>query len=342
MGVVALLSPDTTRVAAQRDGQLVVWTRAGVKLRATPNRSPLRGALAKGALVGVVSGKLVLRRGDRYQKTLRLRLPKGVLTVLRTAVSPDGRVAAVLYAVDGGAGDATAVSFFDGRSGRGLGRVVLARGRLFGVSFSRDARRVALFGDIGRQTAWVEVHTLLRARGCRAKRCRVKEGARATIRRLSRWQSARDKTVFSTALSPDGQRVAVGAGRRLVLLEAKTGKLLRSRPTRATLALFPPRLRRLVPRFPGAHQLVFSHDGKSLAVLHAFGVSGVARWDVAGLRPRAWLTRPQSQGLLRQLAFTRGGALWLVTAGLGASVELFEASGRRFVRRRSLALPGGS
>jgi WD40 repeat protein len=341
-GTTALLSPDAQHIVAQRGPKLAMWGLAGARLGSSSNKAPLRGALAGGALVGVFEARtgtgqrLLVLRGKGYRKRVSLRLPKTILTVLRTAISPDGRVAAAFYAADGGAGDATAASFFDARSGRRLGRARLAKGkgRWFGASFSRDGRRVALYGDIGRQSALVEVYALAQGKRCPRRRGRRGPGC---VSKLSRWKHAADKTVFSAALSPDGSRVAVGAGRRLVILDAKTGRSLRSRPTRATLALFPARLRRLVPRFPGAHQLVFSHDGKSLAVLHAFGVTGVARWDVARLAPSRWLPRPASQGLPRQLAFSPAGSLWLVTAGRGAAVELFEATGRGFLRRRGLS-----
>ena len=320
---VALLSPSAGRVVAQQGDAIHGWSREGKLLAKAKSTSPIRGALAdNGALLGVFSGKLAVLRGQKLKRRVPLKLPKGISTVLVTALSAEGRIAAALYARDGGAGDATAVSFYDARGGRLLGRVLTTRKgeRFLGASLSADGRRAALFGDIGRRVAVVQVFDL---RGRRPKR-------------LLRWQSAADKTVFSATLSAAGDRLAVGAGQRLVLLAVPSGKVLQARSTAATLALFPPQLRRLVPRFPGAHQLAFSRDGKVLAVFHAFGVNGVARWEVSSLKPKRWLPRPQSAGLPRQLAFSRDGRLWLVTAGRGGVVELFEGQGRAFRRRRRL------
>ncbi|MCK5797050.1 MAG: hypothetical protein KAI47_07705 [Deltaproteobacteria bacterium] len=317
---IALLSPGALCVAAQRGDAISVWSRAGVRLARLSSTTPLRFAFVCGALLGVFNGRLAVRRGPAYRRNIPLRLPRRGGPVLTTALCASGRIAAALYAADGGASDATAVSFFDARRGRQRGRVVWQRGRIFGARFSRDGHRVAIFGDVARRRARVDVYAL--------------EGMKP--RHLFRWESALDKTAFSAALSPDGRRLIIGAGRRLVLLAVPQKRVLATRATGAVLSLFPSRLRRLVSRFPGAHQLVFSADGESVAVLHAFGVNGVALWRVETLTPKAWLPRPASRGIPRQLAFDAADHLWLVSAGGPGPVEIFVARQGHFVRAGAL------
>lgn len=320
MPTVALLSPRAQLVLAQRGRQVTLWRRAdGRRLASWQSRSPLRGALAAAAVVGVFDGVLQVRRGPGFRKRVRLQLPPKVLTVYRSTISADGRLAAAYYAADGGAGDPTAVSFYDARSGRRRGTVRLASGRLQGVVLSDDGRYAVLFGDHERREARVEVYAL--------------DHRAAKPRLLWRWKDGSAASTFGAAFSPNGKRLVVAVGRRIVAWDLRRGRVRATRPTQALLALFPPALRRL--RFPSAHQLLVSADGREVLSMHALGVTGVGRWSPT-LEPRSWLPRPATPSLPRQLAAAADGRLYLVASGRGAGVELYRSDGRRFVRTRLL------
>lgn len=341
MPTVALLSPRAQLVLAQRGRQVTLWRRAdGRRLASWQSRSPLRGALAAAAVVGVFDNVLQVRQGPGFRKHVRLRLPPKVLTVYRSTISADGRLVAAYYAADGGAGDPTAVTFYDARNGRRRGTVRLASGRLQGVVLSDDGRYAVLFGDRERREARVEVYALDPARRGRtvkrrAAKLRTVKRRAAKPRLLWRWKDGGAASTFGAAFSPDGKRLVVAAGRRIVAWDLRRGRVLATRPTQALLALFPPALRRL--RFPSAHQLLVSADGREVLSMHALGVTGVGRWSPT-LEPRGWLARPSTPSLPRQLAAASGGQLYLVAAGRGAGVELYRSDGRRFVRTRLLEL----
>ena len=317
----AIVAPDASRVAVQEGGPIHVWEReSGRKLCELPSETFFRGSLAKGALAAVGEGGVLLHRGARFEVRRLLALP-GVLNVVRTALSSDGERVAALYTAGGSVGDARTARVWDGSTGRVLATVTLRRGRGQGIALSEDGAFLALFGDVPRGGgALLEVYAL--------------RGRRAALH--LRWESRADETTFSAAFSPRGDRLALGAGRRLLLWDLQQRKLVAEAPAEALKGLFPAALRRLPLRFPGAHQLVFSRDGRSLATLHALGVVGVGEWALPALTPRRWIKRPVTAPPLRQLGWEPGGRLWVVAAGYSPRVELLAAEGDAFVSRRAL------
>jgi len=317
---VAVFSPDARLVAAQNDRTIHVWDRATGKLRATVDSDRMfRGAVVSDALITVITGGVVVRRGAGYAQQVRLPVPK-VLSWGRAILSADGRTAAALYPRNGGVGDPDTVGCWDARTGARRAAVTLPRGRALGAVLSADGTLLAIFGDAPGLGALLEVHRLA--------------AKRASVRLLS-WASARHRTTYSAAWSPDGKRLALGAGEELLLwdLGGKRAALAASAPTAAIKAIFPPQLRGPAVRMPGAHQLAFSPDGKQLASLHGLGVVGIARWSVeaAGLTAAAWIKRPRDGGTMRQVIFDDKGALLLVTSTYAPQVWIHAPRGDRFV-----------
>jgi hypothetical protein len=327
----AVLSADASVVAAQERGTIRVWERASGRLVAQLKSSSFfRGAVAPGALVAVVDGGITVWRGPRFGQAVKLRGVPKALSMGRALVSADGRVAVGQYPKDGGVGDPNTVGVWDARSGASRGAVTLERGRVLGVALSRDGRLAALFGD---------------ASG--AAQLRVCELSNRGPRELWRWESASHRTTYSAAFSDDGKLLALGAGERVLLWDVPARRLRGEVSTAAVKALFPAELRGPSVQLPGAHQLVFSPDGKQLATLHAFSVVGVAVWRVkpgsarATLQPTAWIKRPETGGTMRQLAYDRGGKLWLVTATYSPNVWVHAPRGDRFVEERTLGAVDG-
>jgi hypothetical protein len=337
---VAVMSPDARLVAAQTDDRIRVWDRATGKLRASFRSDPMfRGAVTDGALIAVTDHGVVVRRGPRYAKVVRLRVPK-VLSWGRAILSADGRVAAALYPKDGGVGDPDTVGVWDARTGARRARPSLKLGRAQGAALSADGQLLAIFGDVPGQRALLEVHRLA--------------GKRASKRILS-WSSAAHRTTYCAAWSPDGKRLALGAGTRLLLWEVARGKvkIAAEAPTNAVKALFPPQLRGPGVQMPPAHQLAFSADGKRLVTLHGMLVVGIARWRVTSgrvgggaagaaggkLRPRpeAWIKRPRLGGTMRQVGFDAKGGIWLLTSTYDPRVWVHTPRGGRFAAARVLA-----
>ena len=325
----AVLSGDASVVAAQERGTIRVWDRASGKLLAQINSSGFfRGAVAPGALVAVVDGGLTVWRGPRFAQAVKLRGVPKVLSMGRGLVSADGRIAVGQYPKDGGVGDPNTVGVWDARTGASRGAIALERGRVLGVALSRDGKLAALFGDVTSPAA--------------AAQLRVCELSGRAPRELWRWESASHRTTYSAAFSADGKLLALGAGERVLLWDVPARRLRGEASTAAIKALFPAELRGASVQLPGAHQLVFAPDGKQLASLHGFGVVGVALWSVragsarASLQPVAWIKRPETGGTMRQLAYDRGGKLWLVTATYSPNVWVHAPRGDRFVEERTL------
>lgn len=323
---VAVLSPGADLVAAQTGDRIRVWERATGKLQASIKSAPMfRGAVVPGALIAVVDGGVVVYRGPRLTRTVRLKTPR-VLAWGRAHLSADGRVAAALYPKDGGVGDPDTLGIWDARSGARRATISFSRGRMLGAALTRDGAMVAVFGDVDRQRALLQVHRLA--------------GKRAAKQILS-WSSAAHRTTYSAAWSADGRRLCLGAGRELLLwdLSGRRPRLVAQTPTAAVKALFPPALRGPAVRMPGAHGLAFSADGKQLVSLHGVGVVGAARWRVTrrGLSPRAWIKRPRIGGPMRQLAFDAAGAPWLVSSTYAPKVWVQAPKGGRFDVVRVLA-----
>jgi hypothetical protein len=324
----AVLSADAGVVAAQERGTIRVWERASGKLLAQLGSSNFfRGAVAPGALVAVVDGGISVHRGPRFAQTVKLRGVPKVLSMGRALISADGRIVVGQYPKDGGVGDPDTVGVWDARSGASRGAVTLEQGRVLGVALSREGKLAALFGDVPGAAA----------------RLRVCDLSGRAPRELWRWESASHRTTYSAAFSDDGKLLALGAGERVLFWDVPSRRLRGEAGTAAIKALFPAELRGASVQVPGAHQLVFSPDGKQLATLHAFGVVGVALWRVgrlgsarSPLQPAAWIKRPETGGTMRQLGYDRGGRLWLITATYSPNVWVHAPRGDRFVEERTL------
>ncbi len=333
----AVLSPDAALVAAQESGTIRIWERATGKLRASfKSEGMFRGALGVDSLAGIVADERVaLWRAPSFAKALDLKHVPKVLSLGRVYLAANGRTFATVIAKDGGVGDPNTVQLF-GERGKLLARVELERGRVQGVAFAADGQSVAIFGDEpgAREGALLEVHRL------------APRGAKLRTLRLLSWRGP-DRTTYSAAFAPDGKRLALGAGTRLLLFDVASvasARLLGASETDAVKALFPPPLQSPQVVLPGAHQLAFAPDGKRLCTLHALAVVGAAIWEVGSgpvsrarplLKPVAWIKRPE-QGTLRQLAFDGKSRLFLITASYGPEVWVFEARGDRFRLDRTL------
>jgi len=323
---VAVFSPSARLVAVQTGDRIRVWERATGKLQAAIKSTPMfRGAVVPGALIAVVDDGVVVRRGAGLKKTVRLATPK-VLSWGRAYLSADGRVAAALYPKDGGVGDPDTLGLWDARTGARRAAITFARGRALGAALTRDGEMVAIFGDVGRKRALLQVHRL---------------AAKRASKQILSWSSVAHRTTYSAAWSPDGRRLCLGAGRQLLLwdLAGRRPRIAAEAPTAAIKALFPPALRGPAVRMPPAHGLAFSADGRRLASLHGMGVVGAARWRVkrSGLTPLAWIKRPRMGGPMRQVAFDEAGALWLVSSTYAPKVWVHAPKGGRFEVARVLA-----
>ncbi len=317
----AIMSEDSTRVAAEVQGRAFVWDRAtGKQLASFKVDQYFRGAVTAGALVLVGEDSVKIRRGPTYARVVKLKTPK-TLTMGRTCISGNGKVAAAYYPKDGGVGDPDTTVVWDAVSGAVRARLTLPRGRVQGAVLSRDGALLAVYGDRPGKAALLRVYRL------------GNKGARP----LLRWESAKHRTTFSAAISRDGRLLALGAGGHLLLWDLRKGRLVRQAPTDAIKVLFPAQLRRYVSNMPGAHQLTFSADGKQLAALHGFRVVGVSRWTVADLKPRAWIKRPRGGGTMRKLAWDARGGLHLVSATYSTRIWLHAPKGDRFATTRVLS-----
>ena len=317
----AIMSEDASLVAAEVQGRAFVWDRrTGKKLASFKVDQFFRGAVTRGALVLVGEDSVKVRRGPRYSRVVKLETPK-TLSMGRTCISANGKVAAAYYPKDGGVGDPDTTVVWDAVSGAVKARLTLKRGRVQGAALTRDGRLLAVFGDLSGKGAILRVYDL------------GKGGAKTIIS----WDSARHKTTFSAAFSPDGRLLALGAGGQLLLWEIKGRRVLRSAPTDAIKALFPAQLRRYITHMPGAHQLAFSADGARLAALHGINVVGVSRWSVSDLKPRSWIKRPKGGGTMRHIAWDNKGKLHLVSATYSTSIWLHEPRADRFANVRTLS-----
>ena len=317
----AVMSEDASRVAAEVQGRAFVWDRrSGKRLASFKVDQFFRGSVTKGALVLIGEDSVKVRRGPRYARVVTLKTPK-TLSMGRTCISANGKVAAAYYPRDGGVGDPNTTVVWDAISGAVKARLPLKRGRVQGAVLSRDGKLLAVFGDLPGKQAILRVYRLSR------------KGAKAFIR----WDSPKHKTTYSAAFSPDGRLLALGAGDHLLLWDIKRGRVVRSAATDAIKALFPAQLRRYVSNMPGAHQLAFSADGAQLAALHGFKVVGVSRWSVADLKPRAWLKRPRGGGTMRHIAWDAKGGLHLVSATYSTNIWIHAPRGDRFATTRVLS-----
>jgi WD40 repeat protein len=314
---VAVLSADASLVAAQTGATIHVWERAtGKRLARRENRGFFRGAVTRGALIAVSDDGVTVWRGERFERAVRLETPK-VLSMGRTAISADGRVASAIFAADGGAGDPDTVGVWDARSGRRLGRFTLDRGRVLGAALSYDGRLLAVFGDRREGGALLHLYRVRRRRA------------------LLRW-TGEDRTTFCAAFSRRARRLALCAGTRLLIWDVARRRIVARSEVDAIKALFPRALRGPSVRIPGAHGVAFGPRGRELVTLHGFGVVGIARWSLRPLRPAAWIKRPLSGGTLRQVAWDPGGSLWLVTSSYAERVHVHTPRGDRFAPTRVL------
>jgi hypothetical protein len=283
-----------------------------------------RGDLARGpsspALVAVGQHGIQVWRGAALKKQVELQLPRKLLSISRAVLSEDARVAAALYAGDGGVGDPDAVGIWDAQSGALRTEVQFRGGRVLGATLSPDGKLLALHGDVKRREALLRLYRL------EDKRTRL----------LLDWSSAKDRTTFCAAFAPGGQRLALCSGKRLVLFDVKRRREVAATPTARVKGLFPKSLRRVM-RMPGAHMVAFSHDGRELVTVHALGVVGVARWSVKPLAPKTWIKRPATGGTMRAVAWGSGRVPWLLTASYGPRVWLHAPRGDRYRITRTFA-----
>lgn len=319
---VAVLSPGARLVAGQVGRKIHVWARSSGKLLATIESDPMfRGAVTSAALVAVTDRGVVVHRGRRYARQVDLQIPRVLISMGRAYISANGRIAAGLYPSDGGVGDPDAVAVWDARTGRLRTRLTLDEGRVQGVAMTRGGGMLAVFGDLPGRKALLRV---FRLRGKKA-------------RSVLRWSSEADRTTTCAAFSRDGRRLALCAGRRLLVWDLRRRRLTDQAPTDQIKALFPEALRGPSVRMPGAHQVAFSRDGSQLVTLHGFGVVGVARWSVASLKPQTWIKRPLEGGPMRQIAWDARGRLWLISSSSGPRVVIHRRKGDRFAPERVLS-----
>lgn len=315
---VALLSPDARLVAAQSGRTIRIWRRSsGKQLVKLDNNAMFRGALAASTLVGVAGDGVRAWFGPGFKRSVKLKVPK-VISLGRMSISANGRVATILYRKDGGVEDPDTVGVFDTRSGRKLAQLTLpARraARVLGAALSPDGRTVAVFGDEHKGKA-----ALLR----------IYRVGRGKPKLLHRWRDRAEGTCYSAAFAPDGRTLALGTERRLLLWDARKGRRIAARDTNAIKALFPRQLQSPRLRMPGPHLIAFRRDGKQLVTLHGFGVVGVARWKVDGLKPVGWIKRHRAGGTMRAIAWDRRGTVWLASSTYSPRVWLHAPRGDRF------------
>ena len=317
----AIISEDASLVAAEIQGRVTVWQRSsGKQLASFTAHQFFRGAVTRGALVLIGEDSVKLRRGPRFARTVLLETPK-TLSMGRTSIAANGRVAAAFYPKDGGVGDPDTAVVWDTLSGAVVARLPLASGRLQGTTLSGDGRLLALFGDVPGKRALLRVY----------------RAGRKGYKLWLRWDGPGDRTTYGAVFSRDGRRLVLAAGTRLLLWDLDKKRILRSADTSAIKALFPAALRGPRVRMPGAHLLAISADGKQLATLHGFQVVGVARWSLPRLKPLAWIKRPRGAGSMRGLAWDASGKLHLVSATYSTNIWLHAPRGDRFVTVRTLS-----
>jgi hypothetical protein len=186
---------------------------------------------------------------------------------------------------------------------------------------TRGGGTLAVFGDLPGKKALLRVFRLRGRKG----------------RTVLRWSSEEDRATTCAAFSKDGRRLALCAGRRLLLWDLRRRRLTDQVPTDQIKALFPEALRGPSVRMPGAHQVAFSRRGTQLVTLHGFGVVGVARWSVAPLKPVTWVKRPLEGGPMRQIALDARGRLWVVGSSAGPRVWVHRPKGDRLAPERVLS-----
>ncbi len=200
----AVMSPDAALVAGQTGWDLHIWERQSGKRLATINNHPslFRGAIAAGVLAGISDEKPVVWRGERYRNKITLRkLPK-VTTFGRVFLSPDGKLVGTLYPKTGDARDPDSFGVWDAGTGEPCGAVSCDRGRVTGLAFGPGGQ-VAAFGDEPGKRALLRLYQV---------------GGQAGLKELLSWAGTGETAAaFSAAISPDGKRLAFGAGERILL-----------------------------------------------------------------------------------------------------------------------------
>jgi hypothetical protein len=123
------------------------------------------------------------------------------------------------------------------------------------------------------------------------------------------------------------QLLALSAGTRILVWDVKQQRILGHRDVAAVKLLLPKTAPSRSVMSP-AHQIAFSPKAEQLSTLHGYGVVGVALWRVSAgrgpsrgaLRPEAWISRPETGGTVRQMAWDKTSRLWLITATYSPSV----------------------
>jgi WD40 repeat protein len=233
------------------------------------------GGAARVRLRDVATGKVVRSLGDHPSEMGRL------------AFTPDGRALVSANANGSGWGDPEApcwVKRWDVATGRLREQRAIRRAHVDLLVISRDGGTVAFAPSAGDKALHVWDGQAVRRMGPPVAHAR------------------------SLALTPDGRRLALHDGARILVWDAKTGRLLSRADTPASEGLTP-------------LALAFTPDGK---VLFSAGRRGVLRrWDVARGEE---LGEPSS--VVHQVAFSPGGKL-LASAGTGGTLRLWEwRSGR--------------
>jgi WD40 repeat protein/tetratricopeptide (TPR) repeat protein len=289
-------SPDGTRLAsASADGTVKIWDVATAReLRTLPRLAGTVAAVAfspdakRLAAAGNTAGKratgnaITVFEADTGRQVLTLKGHADAVTAL--AYSPDGKRLASSSGSFERLKASGEVKVWDAASGKELFTAAGPKGFHLRVAFSPDGSRLAADGFLGPPTVWD-----------------------ATTGRV---QLALTGLAPSNgvAFSPDGKYLACGSAHQVRLLDARTGKVVRT----------------FASHIPGVMDLAFSPNGNVLATAGADKL--VRLWDVN--TGREVFTFRGHRGPVSAVAFhPRGGGL--ASGSLDRTVQLWGTGGLR-------------